>query len=140
MSLAIIGLLIDFGLVVLIWMIQCIVYPSFSYYSAENLIVWHNKYTARFSFIIVPLIVLQLILSIYEVVSVANLYTILRLLLIVALWCATFFQFVPIHTKISNGKISSELLVSLVHKNWVRTVLWTLLFLLNLYYYLSFAV
>ncbi len=47
MSLEIIRLLLDFGLVVLIWMIQGIVYPSFLDYNTENLAVWHRKYMNR---------------------------------------------------------------------------------------------
>ncbi|WP_158977898.1 hypothetical protein [Cellulophaga sp. L1A9] len=140
MAIAIIGLLIDFGLVVLIWMIQCVVYPSFGYYTQENLIVWHKKYTARFSFIVVPLLVSQLSLSIYEVALGTNFFTVLRLMLIVAVWCSTFFQFVPMHIKISIGIVNDQLLDSLVHKNWIRTFVWTFLFLHHLYFYLSFEV
>ncbi len=68
MSLAIIRLLLDFGLVVLIWIIQRIVYPGFLHYSTENLVVWHRQYTSRFSAIVIPLMLAQLGISASKVV------------------------------------------------------------------------
>jgi hypothetical protein len=140
MSTEIVTLVIDFGLVVLIWIIQCVVYPSFGYYRKENLIIWHKKYTARFIFIVVPLLVSQLSLAFYQIVLERNLFTVLRLLLIAAVWSSTFFQFIPLHTKISIGIVNDEMLAALTSKNWIRTVLWSLLFLINLYYILIFKV
>ncbi|CAM4262734.1 DUF4149 domain-containing protein [Zobellia nedashkovskayae] len=134
MSIAIIRLLLDFGLVVLIWIIQRIVYPSFLHYKTQNLIVWHNVYTSRFSTIVIPLMLGQLAISIYQVIVVTNLYTIISLVCIVLIWASTFSQFVPIHSQISKGLVSEKLLVSLVKKNWTRTLLWTLLFLFSFTY------
>ena len=134
MSIAIIRLLLDFGLVVLIWIIQRIVYPSFLHYKTQNLIVWHNVYTSRFSTIVIPLMLGQLAISIYQVIVVTNLYTIISLVCIVLIWASTFSQFVPIHSQISKGIINEKLLISLVKKNWIRTILWTLLFLFSFTY------
>ena len=134
MSIAIIRLLLDFGLVVLIWIIQRIVYPSFLHYKTQNLIVWHNAYTSRFSTIVIPLMLGQLAISIYQVIVVTNLYTIISLVCIVLIWASTFSQFVPIHSQISKGIINEKLLISLVKKNWIRTILWTLLFLFSFTY------
>ncbi|CAM4334814.1 DUF4149 domain-containing protein [Zobellia nedashkovskayae] len=134
MSIAIIRLLLDFGLVVLIWIIQRIVYPSFLHYKTQNLIIWHNVYTSRFSTIVIPLMLGQLAISIYQVIVVTNLYTIISLVCIVLIWASTFSQFVPIHSQISKGIINEKLLISLVKKNWIRTILWTLLFLFSFTY------
>ncbi|MFT7429007.1 MAG: hypothetical protein ACI9IZ_001504, partial [Nonlabens sp.] len=35
-------LLVDFGLVVLIWIVQLIIYPSFLYYGSKTLNKWHK--------------------------------------------------------------------------------------------------
>ncbi len=136
MTLAIIQLLLDFGLVVLIWIIQLIIYPSFIYYPNENLVPWHRKYAFRFSFIVIPLMLGQLGISIYQVIAFANLYTVLSLVIILLIWISTFLQFVPIHSKISKGSTSEEMLNSLVTKNWLRTSLWSLLFVMNCSYYI----
>jgi len=133
MSITIIQLLLDFGLVVLIWIIQRIVYPSFLYYNTENLVAWHSVYTSRFSTIVIPLMLGQLGLSIYQVITLSSLYTFISLVIIILIWIATFLQFVPIHSKISKGIVNEKMLISLVKKNWFRTVLWTLLFLYSFF-------
>ena len=131
MTLAIIRLLLDFGLVVLIWMIQRIVYPSFLHYTAENLIIWHKEYTSRFSVIVIPLMIGQLGISIYQAIIVTNLYTVVSLVIVIIIWLSTFLQFVPIHSTISKGQVNEKTLNSLVSKNWLRTFLWSLLFVMN---------
>ena len=136
MTVAIIRLLLDFGLVVLIWIIQRIVYPSFLHYSTENLVVWHREYTSRFSAIVIPLMLAQLGISIYQVITLTNLYTLLSLAVIILIWISTFLQFVPIHSNISKGNVSEKMLKALVRKNWLRTFLWSLLFVINCSYYI----
>ncbi len=131
MSIAILRLLLDFGLVVLIWIIQRIVYPGFLYYSAENLVKWHKEYTSRFSAIVMPLMLGQLGISIYQLISQTNLFTVISFVIILLIWIATFLQFVPIHATISKGRANETMLKALVHKNWLRTFLWTLLFVIN---------
>ncbi|MEX6626383.1 hypothetical protein [Tenacibaculum salmonis] len=124
-----ITLLVDFGLVVLIWIVQRIIYPSFLYYKTSKLLIWHTKYMARFSTIVIPLMLGQLVLSIYQLFIDINSNSLIVFGIIVLLWMSTFLQFVPIHTRISKGIVTEEMLKKLVYKNWIRTILWTLLFL-----------
>lgn len=132
MSIDILRLLIDFGLVVLIWIVQRIVYPSFLHYHPKDLINWHSAYTSRFTFIVMPLMLGQLGISIYQLIMKVDPYTVLSLIIIVLIWLSTFLQFVPIHTEISKGKVNQNMLDSLVKKNWIRTFLWTALFLYSM--------
>ena len=132
MSIPIIRLLVDFGLLVLIWMIQCIVYPSFLYFNTENLIKWHRKYTHLIGVIVSPLMLLQLGITAYQIIIEFSLFNVMSLVIISTVWIVTFLLFVPIHNKISKGIVNKEMLVSLVTKNWLRTTLWTLLFVLNI--------
>jgi len=132
MSIEILRLLIDFGLLVLIWIVQRIIYPGFLHYSADELVKWHRIYTSRLTFIVFPLMLGQLAVSVYQLTLEANLYTVMGFILVILLWLSTFLQFVPMHSKISQGKVSQKLLNSLVKKNWIRTILWTVLFLLSL--------
>lgn len=131
MSIAVIRLGIDFGLVVLIWIIQLIVYPSFLHYANENLVRWHRKYTPLIGYIVGPLMLTQLGIAIYQMSSEVTLYQCISLLLISTIWILTFLQFVPIHSTISRGKVTQKMLQSLVRKNWLRTILWTLVFILS---------
>ncbi|GAB5563815.1 MAG: hypothetical protein Wins2KO_08780 [Winogradskyella sp.] len=136
MDIGLLRLLIDFGLVVLIWIVQLIIYPSFTYYKNTNLLKWHRIYTGRVTFIVLPLMVSQLIISVIQVLNGLNLYTITSLLIIVILWLLTFLLFVPLHQKIDQNKFEFSTTVSLVNLNWFRTALWSLLFFLSLLNYI----
>lgn len=128
MSVYMLRLLVDFGLVVLIWIVQRIVYPGFLYCSANTLLAWHTKYTSRFSYLVIPLMLGQLSLSVYQAITLSTLYTLVDLVLVLLLWLSTFLQFVPLHIAIAKGKANTKLLNHLVQKNWIRTVLWTVVF------------
>jgi len=129
MTLPIIGLLFDFGLVVLIWMVQLIIYPSFQFYAANEMLRWHEKYTVAISFIVIPLMFGQLITTILQILNQCNLFTIGSLVFIGIVWISTFAQFVPLHGAIASGQFNEKLLKNLVLKNWLRTALWSLIFI-----------
>ncbi len=131
MDITIVKLLFDFGLLVLIWMVQLIIYPSFSYYPKSNLYRWHKKYTLRLGYIVIPLMLGQLILAVLEMFTEFSVLKMFNLGLVVMVWLLTFLQFVPIHLKISTHIITDLLLQKLVHLNWSRTILWTLVFMIS---------
>lgn len=118
--------MVDAGLVILIWMVQLIVYPSFKYYERQNLVRWHNLYTGRIAIIVVPLMFYQLIFGLYEIFEEVNENSITRLIIILFLWIYTFTSFAPLHQKISVNNFESHKLSKLVKINWIRTILWTL--------------
>jgi len=125
-------MLVDFGFAVLIWAVQLVIYPSFLYYSKKELIAWHRKYTIRVTYIVLPLMFTQLILSVLQFVILRNFYTILSVILIGILWALTFTVFVPLHRKIDRGQPEANTCLSLVRYNWVRTLLWSSIFLISL--------
>ncbi|TDT44907.1 hypothetical protein CLV90_1986 [Maribacter spongiicola] len=127
MSINILGILIDFGLVVLIWIVQLIIYPSFTFYNHKNLVLWHKKYTRLIAYIVGPLMVSQLALSIYHCITEIEPYQLLKLILIIFVWVITMLQFVPLHNRIINNEFDHKVLLSLVRKNWLRTTLWTVI-------------
>ncbi len=125
-------LLVDFGFAVLIWAVQLVIYPSFVYYPKMELIRWHRKYTIRVTYIVLPLMFTQLILSVWQFLILRNFYTILSVILIGILWALTFAVFVPLHRKIDRGQPEVNTCSSLVRYNWVRTLLWSSIFLISL--------
>ena len=134
MDINIIRLLFDAGLFVLIWMVQLVVYPSFLYYEKQNLVKWHNHYSKRLAIIVIPLMFGQLIIASIQLVELSSIETIISLLMVCAVWISTFVQFVPIHNKISKNKVTEKLLKQLVNRNWLRTLLWTLIFGWSIYF------
>lgn len=130
-----ISFLVDAGLVVLIWMVQLIVYPSFLFYQPKDLVSWHQKYTQRIAVIVVPLMLLQLTIAIYDIFYQFNTLHTIRFLLVISLWIFTFKSFVPLHFKITENKFDEKLLKLLIQRNWLRTFLWCVLFGISIWNY-----
>lgn len=130
-KLFILRLLFDFGLVVLIWIVQLIIYPGFQFYAGANLEVWHPVYTTAIASIVIPLMLGQLITVALQLREVKNVYTLSSIGFVVLVWLLTFLIFVPIHNELGMGKIVQSRLKDLVNLNWFRTGLWTTIFLLN---------
>lgn len=136
MDITFLRLLTDTGFFVLIWAVQLVIYPSFKYYSKNDLNIWHISYTKRITFIVLPLMFSQLILACLHIYQYQDWYTILILLIVISLWLLTFIIFVPLHQRIDNNTFTDETCCFLVNRNWIRTLLWSLLFTLTLIYFL----
>jgi len=134
MNLEIWRLLFDFGMVILIWLVQLVIYPGLCYYSTSDVAIWHQKYTPRVSYVVMPLMVGQLVIAIIQVTKSAELYTVFSLSTVLILWLSTFIQFVPLHSKISQSQNCDGIPQKLVKRNWLRTILWTLVFFWSLYF------
>lgn len=130
-----VSLLVDFGLVVLIWITQLITYPSFAYMSVTELLKWHPKYTTAITYIVMPLMLSQLFLHSYAVYHTLDWIFGIRLFLVLGAWIITFAWAVPQHQKISKGAVTPMILAQLVSMNWLRTIIWTTIFLLSIIAY-----
>ncbi|MBC6999171.1 hypothetical protein [Cytophaga sp. FL35] len=135
MTLKICQLLFDFGLVVLIWMVQLIIYPSFKNYAKPDLNQWHPIYVHRIALVVIPLMFGQLGLILVEITKGFSWYSLVNLLLILFVWAFTFSFFAPAHKRISEDNYTPKLIQRLIQKNWVRTVVWTLVFIWNLLWF-----
>ena len=124
--------LVDFGMVVLIWIVQLVVYPGFLFYAKEDLLRWHGPYTSAITIIVMPLMVSQLLLHGVRVYSDFSWMNLLILALVLSTWVVTFFVSVPLHNQISSGVDIQQASSKLVSTNWIRTIQWTLIFLLGL--------
>jgi hypothetical protein len=125
-------LLISFGLVVLIWLVQLIIYPNFQYLSRDELHKWHRVYTPRITFVVAPLMILQLLIGVYVLFLQINLLTVSSTLLIVLNWLITFIYFVPLHVKLDQDSKNQQLLKKLISFNWYRTIIWSCVFFIVL--------
>lgn len=125
-------ILFDVGLLVLIWMVQLVVYPSFIYYSEKELATWHSRYVQRISLIVIPLMFGQTLVSAYQLYQVQTWYTVGTGILVIIVWLLTFGLFVPRHNAITNKIYNHKTLVELVTLNWLRTIAWTLIFIWTL--------
>jgi len=119
------ALLISWGLVVLIWIIQLVHYPSFHYIDAAKFIDFHNHHSKSITVIVMPLMLAELIISFYlgyksgfaPIESIA-------LLMVIGIWLSTFIIQIPLHDQLSVGN-NTTVVNKLVTTNWIRTFLWS---------------
>lgn len=129
-----IALVLDAGLLILIWLVQLIIYPSFQYFDHQKLQIWHPKYTRLVTFFAFPLMTGQLALHGFQAWQTFNLLNGLMLFSIALGWIITFGKEVPYHNKISEGVNIEQNIEQLIAWNWSRVVVWTLVPILQLYY------
>ncbi len=132
MDLTEIRTLLDFGMVVILWLVQLVIYPSFLSCDEKRLVAWHRRYTSRVAWVIIPVMFSQLLVVAWlswQYPHPANLYALLALL---ACWTLTFAVSVPLHRKIDAGDTTVLTLERLIRTNWPRTILWTAAFLIGL--------
>ena len=121
----------DCSLLILIWIVQLTIYPSFQFMSTDQLIQWHAKYTERMAWIAGPLILLQTTIVSMQIVKETSALHILSGCIVTATWILTYFVSIPLHRKISENRASSFVLKKLVDTNWYRTICWSILFVIG---------
>ena len=120
--------IVAFGLVVLIWLVQLVIYPAFAEIAADGFAAWHGRYTRAITLVVAPLMLAQVALAIALLARRRDPATIAYALLVASTWIATAFVAVPIHDALATGRDPARI-ERLVRTNWVRTVAWTLAFL-----------
>ena len=124
--------LVSFGLVVLIWLVQVIIYPSFADIAPERFARWHAGYTRGVTWIVMPLMLGQVALLGWLLAVHPSRWGFLAAGTVAVAWIATFALAVPAHEKLRSSGLDGGIIRKLVETNWIRTVAWTLTFLLLL--------
>jgi hypothetical protein len=113
-----------------IWTIQIVHYPSFHYIDKISFTNFHHFHERRISIIVMPLMLIELTTStVLYINNMSSIVFALNLLIVVLIWCSTFFIQVPIHSILSQKK-DKKLIEKLVNTNWIRTFLWSMRMLL----------
>lgn len=122
----------DVGLLVLIWMVQLVVYPSFCHFGKEGFDHWHQIYMRNITFIVLPLMLGQLLLSGYLLYE--EHFSSLRIVdfvLVGSMWGSTALFYKPLHEKLVKKTFDIPLCTKLTQTNWWRTAVWTVIVLLH---------
>lgn len=126
MILSMVELVVSFGLVVLIWLIQLLHYPSFRFIDQSKFTQFARFHGTRISYIVIPLMLLELALGLYF-------HHLVIILILISIWLSTFLLQVPSHQKLTK-EYSLEQIERLISTNWIRTFLWSLKFILLFFY------
>ena len=124
--------LLDFGMFVILWLVQLVIYPGFLSCDRFRLVEWHRSYTSRVAWVIVPIMFTQLPLVAYLTWQRPNAANLIALTTLLACWALTFGVSVPLHRKIDAGDTSTPTVQRLIRTNWPRTLLWSLAFVSGL--------
>lgn len=111
----------------LIWVIQLVHYPLFALVGSESYTQYHLAHMKRITWIVAPVMLLELISSVaivYLSILTSAQLGYLGLGLLTFIWiCTALFQ-VPAHNQLS--KIWNQgVHARLVRSNWMRTVAWS---------------
>ena len=117
---------VSWGLLILIWLVQIIIYPGLARIPSDDFVKYHAWYVARITMVVLPLMICEIIIAIAWFFLQDNLfYPIVAGGLIIIVWCSTFTLQVPIHESLKAGKDKSKIR-RLVATNWIRTVAWSI--------------
>ena len=99
------NLSISWGLLILIWLVQLIIYPGFHRITREAFAAYHGWYVIRISSVVLPLMLAELILTVGWIRSDDySLVSVLTGVLVLIVWFSTFVLQVPIHNQLKAGK------------------------------------
>jgi hypothetical protein len=111
----------------LIWTIQWVHYPMFSFFNTSTPTAFQD-HQRRITYLVGPLMVIELftavLLAILNISSHPYFHAI-NIGLLIIIWAHTGVIMVPLHTKLSTAP-NLKTIQLLVKKNYVRSVAWTL--------------
>ena len=102
-----------------------VTYPSFRLIKSSLFSEFHKSYTNKMLFIVAPVMILELISSLFLVIfDVSDNNTEIGLLIsLLLVWFLTFFIIVPIHNKLTVN-YNKDLNQKLIKFNGLRTIFW----------------
>lgn len=116
--------------------IQLIHYPSFALIEKSQFALFHLQHSKALGLIAPPAMCLELFSALWIAVN-GNAWLILNAIIVVILWCLTFFVSVPAHAQLAKG-FDEHAYRRLVKTNWFRFAFWNLRALIFLVIIISF--
>lgn len=107
-----------------IWLVQVLVYPNFRVVGKAEFKKFHEFHMNRITWIVAPVMIVELVTGVWLLVSLQNTFYILNLIGVLALWILTSLVNVPRHNRLDyDCNFSKD---HLVFWNWPRTFLWSI--------------
>ena len=120
--------LASFGMVVLIWLVQLIIYPSFVDVLPERFVAWHDRYTRVVQWLVGPLMLGQTISLGWLLATRPTALNVLACISALIAVCVTGAISVPMHQQLHANGADPLTIARLIRSNWIRTIGWTLSF------------
>ena len=126
----------------LIWLIQLVSYPLFSYVNVGDFQKYHSRHVKKITPIVALAMTLEasiaLILLIFTPSDSVGLLVI-NTLLVCLIWVSTAFIQIPYHQRLEFPKNQILYTEKLIKTNWIRTILWTFKLIISIWVLMSFV-
>ena len=116
----------------IIWVIQLLHYPTFHFIKESDYVEFQHFHMQRISFIVVPVMIIELLSGFMLVYYFRSNLLILCLIILLVIWLITFVFFTKLHQSLLGG-YDKIIVDNLVQINWSRTVLWSLRLIILIY-------
>ena len=116
----------------IIWVIQLLHYPTFHFIKESDYVEFQHFHMQRISFIVVPVMIMELLSGFMLVYYFRSNLLILCLIILLFIWLITFVFFTKLHQSLLDG-YDKKIVDKLVKINWSRTVLWSLRLIILIY-------
>ena len=116
----------------IIWVIQLLHYPTFHFIKQSDYVEFQHFHMQRISFIVVPVMIMELLSGFMLVYYFRSNLFILCLTILLVIWLITFVFFTKLHQSLLGG-YDKIIVNKLVQINWSRTVLWSLRLIILIY-------
>jgi len=116
----------------IIWVIQLLHYPTFHFIKESDYVEFQHFHMQRISFIVVPVMIIELLSGFMMVYYFRSNLLILCLIILLVIWLITFVFFTKLHQSLLGG-YDKIIVDKLVQINWSRTVLWSLRLIILIY-------
>ena len=116
----------------IIWVIQLLHYPAFNFIKESDYVEFQHFHMQRISFIVVPVMILELFSAFMLVYYLQSNLLTLCLIILLFIWLITFVFFTKLHQSLLGG-YNKTIVDKLVKINWSRTILWSLRLIILIY-------
>ena len=135
------NLVISSFMVGLIWLIQLVSYPLFSYVNGEDFQKYHSVHVKK----ITPLVAIAMtfeagtaLVLLIIAPEVSGLVLVMNLLSVCLIWGSTALLQIPYHRRLEFSSNKTLYTEKLVNSNWIRTTLWTFKVVVSVWILVSF--
>ena len=117
---------VSLSLATVLWTVQLIIYPAFRFIDPSLFHKWHYRYTGAVTWIVAPLMFLQLggVAGRLLALPKADALWYLEAALTALAWAVTVLISVPLHSLLQKERDEAAMR-RLVRTNWLRTLAWS---------------
>ena len=124
-TLILLNFIASFTMLGVILVTQIVSYPMFLNENKKGFTLFHSMYVKRISSIVMPVMTIELILSVILFFTLDGILSQISLTTLILILISTAFIQVPIHEKLK-FKHDEFLTKKLIRTNWIRTSLWSI--------------